>query len=867
MAKLTLNDIVNTYNVALINSNFTKIEDEFQNKVLYRDNPSGEPNSMASSIDMNGNRILNLPAPQSMNEPARLADVSGLGDITALVQQAEQAADSALVSEQAAQAYAGQAAASAAGAASAAISAQTFAEGLIGSSTTSSDYTLGTKVFVTQTGKQFNPGQFITITDATTPTSFMLAQVLSYSGANLTVDVQVANGTGTWAAWNISVSGVRGPQGATGATGPTGPAGSALTVKDEGVTLTTATTDMDFVGAGVTATNVGGVVTVTIPGATGTAITVKDEGTNLTTALASVDFVGAGVTATTVGNDVTVNIPGVNLTGTTSIGGATGSESLRVVQAPASSVNRVEITGNTTGNDPLIAANGTDTNVNLDIATKGTGVVSVSTNGGTEQFRVGHTASAVNYIQATGGATTAGPKLSAQGSDANIDLVLERKGTGSYNFNAPDSNALGFELGNNATGDRNVFLDFHADTTNTDFSYRLQRTGGANNGVVYNQAGTGAHTFTTSGSTANIQFGISHTASSVNYLNYTGGTTGVAPVAAATGTDTNISLDYRTKGTGGYDVKQAGGGTTYLFRVLGLSGTAANHVTVQSALTTIAPTIASAGTDANVDLRLNTKGIGNLVFAGGGNTLYTINGNTGALSGGTAGAAGIRITGSQYNLRLRDYTTAGLPSASTEGSGAIVRDSTTGELKMSNGSSWAAVGGSGASGLTLISSTAIPVGVTQIDYLNAFSSTYDDYEVYIDDLSAGGASTLQIRLAQGGSAITTSSYRVKDETSTTEVTSTATAATISPTFGGASNIGGTHILQFHSVNNTSVVSKRVMTRSSITTTTPGLNSSLKAVEFNNGSATAISGFQLIINGGGAVTVNQGGIIRVYGRAK
>jgi hypothetical protein len=47
------------------------------------------------------------------------------------------------------------------------------------------------------------------------------------------------------------------------------PGASALTVKDEGSTLTSAATSFDFVGAGVTATNTGGAVTVTVPGATG----------------------------------------------------------------------------------------------------------------------------------------------------------------------------------------------------------------------------------------------------------------------------------------------------------------------------------------------------------------------------------------------------------------------------------------------------------------------------------------------------------------------------------------------------------------------------------------------------------------------
>lgn len=63
---------------------------------------------------------------------------------------------------------------------------------------------------------------------------------------------------------------VNGANGATGATGPTGATGAAGTgtavaVSDEGVALTTAVTSFNFVGAGVTASNVGSSVTVTIP--------------------------------------------------------------------------------------------------------------------------------------------------------------------------------------------------------------------------------------------------------------------------------------------------------------------------------------------------------------------------------------------------------------------------------------------------------------------------------------------------------------------------------------------------------------------------------------------------------------------------
>jgi len=60
MSKLILDDIASGYNLSKINSNFQKIEDELNDKVLYRDNPGGEPNNMSQNLDMNGHKILNV---------------------------------------------------------------------------------------------------------------------------------------------------------------------------------------------------------------------------------------------------------------------------------------------------------------------------------------------------------------------------------------------------------------------------------------------------------------------------------------------------------------------------------------------------------------------------------------------------------------------------------------------------------------------------------------------------------------------------------------------------------------------------------------------------------------------------------------
>ena len=128
--------------------------------------------------------------------------------------------------------------------------------------------------------------------------------------------------------------------------------------------------------------------------------------------------------------------------GTTSIGGAVGSESLRVTPV-ASAVNYWSFYGRATGAAPYVLAEGSDTNIELLYSAKGaSGHVFYSAGlSFTPQFKIAHTASAVNYLQVTGAITTAAPSLAAAGSDTNIDLTLTPKGTGNVRFGTLTANA------------------------------------------------------------------------------------------------------------------------------------------------------------------------------------------------------------------------------------------------------------------------------------------------------------------------------------------------------------------------------------------------------------------------------------------
>jgi hypothetical protein len=60
MSKVVLNDVSAGYNASTINSNFAKIEEALNDKVLYRDSPTGEPNELKNDIDFNGKNAYNV---------------------------------------------------------------------------------------------------------------------------------------------------------------------------------------------------------------------------------------------------------------------------------------------------------------------------------------------------------------------------------------------------------------------------------------------------------------------------------------------------------------------------------------------------------------------------------------------------------------------------------------------------------------------------------------------------------------------------------------------------------------------------------------------------------------------------------------
>jgi len=153
-------------------------------------------------------------------------------------------------------------------------------------------------------------------------------------------------------------------------------------------------------------------------------------------------------TALGLGTMATQNSGAVAITGGTvsgvvfsgSFSGMTLVESTTLATSAAAA--GVNLNGNT------LAADGTDTNIDIDITPKGTGrtvvgalsatsprvVTGVNDTNGNELLKVTATASAVNELTLANAATGNGPTLSSTGDDTNIDLNITPKGTGEVNI-------------------------------------------------------------------------------------------------------------------------------------------------------------------------------------------------------------------------------------------------------------------------------------------------------------------------------------------------------------------------------------------------------------------------------------------------
>lgn len=210
---------------------------------------------------------------------------------------------------------------------------------------------------------------------------------------------------------------------------------------------------------------------------------------------------------------------------------------------PASAVNYATITGSATGLSVVYGAAGTDAAVPVAVTSKGTASVGIYAASGTiPVLFANHTAAAVNYLQINPGATGNAPTFSVGGSDTNIGLSVNTKGTGAMKVLLNSVEAARFS----SASTLGSYWDFKYVSAINELKLL---TGGAAANLGFSSSGGGAIRFYTNDTLEN-QVVINRTASAVNQLALTGSATGGAVTASAEGSDANIDFAITPKGTG-----------------------------------------------------------------------------------------------------------------------------------------------------------------------------------------------------------------------------------------------------------------------------------------------------------------------------
>jgi len=227
----------------------------------------------------------------------------------------------------------------------------------------------------------------------------------------------------------------------------------------------------------------------------------------------------------------------------------TTDDLLRVYTGSAWQNAAVDTTG-------FITLSGTQTLTNKTLTTPKIGTSILDTNGN-ELAKLTATGSAVNEFTVANAATGGSPTLSATGGDSNIDLDLLAKGTGHVTVRGnTNAGAIQLNCESNSHGQIVKSQPHSAAVTNE----MLLPAGASSTLVSLVSTDTLTNKTLTAPKIADAgfiadangaeQIIFQTTASAVNELEVTNAATGNNPAIAASGGDTNVGLEFSTKGTG-----------------------------------------------------------------------------------------------------------------------------------------------------------------------------------------------------------------------------------------------------------------------------------------------------------------------------
>jgi len=187
-----------------------------------------------------------------------------------------------------------------------------------------------------------------------------------------------------------------------------------------------------------------GAHTVTFKTSSGSGVTwsATDKGTKLVYSDGT-NVVDSGLVSTELNTDLDTNSFNIKFDDAHGINDDSDNEQL-IFQKTASAVNYFEMTNSATGNSPALSVAGGDTNVGLEVTTKGTGVVKFNdaaynpeatlTDGATINWAVN--AEPVAKVTLGGNRTLAAPTGSATGQFVSLLIIQDGTGSRTLSFNA-----------------------------------------------------------------------------------------------------------------------------------------------------------------------------------------------------------------------------------------------------------------------------------------------------------------------------------------------------------------------------------------------------------------------------------------------
>jgi hypothetical protein len=275
-----------------------------------------------------------------------------------------------------------------------------------------------------------------------------------------------------------------------------------------------------------------------------TARTALGLGTIATQAANSVAITGGAIDGTTVGSTTASAGSFTTLTAssTSYLGGSSTSRMVQIDSAASNTVSYMQFTKFVALNENQMLAQGT-ANLGL-VATGGGGIYFRTADTSQLQAVISNTTSAVNYLNLTGAATGAAPTISTAGSDANISLVLNSKGTGLVALGGSTVANSGLRV--NPVASSVNYVQAQGGITGNPATVSSQ--GSDSNVTLWLQAQGNARTFFVNSGA--FQAAINPNGAAVNYLLLAGGSTGNGAELSVAGSDTNINLKLTPKGTG-----------------------------------------------------------------------------------------------------------------------------------------------------------------------------------------------------------------------------------------------------------------------------------------------------------------------------